>query len=264
MQNMSDSWLSGNPYERFMGRWSILVAQRFLEWLDIPPARIWSDVGCGTGSLTKLILETYQPKEIFSFDPSEDFISYAQRLIADPSVHFKVDLAQSLELHSHSIDAVVSGLALNFMPQPGQALSEMIRVAKPGGIVAAYVWDYAEGMQMLRYFWDAAVALDGDAAELDEGVRFPLCQEARLRTLFLESGLREVTLKSVEVPTVFSDFEEYWHPFLGGIGPAPSYVMNLKNTQRNALEERLQSSLPRSENGTISLVARAWAIQGTV
>ena len=161
---MDDPWLSGNAYEQFMGRWSTLVAQRFLTWLAIPPARSWLDVGCGTGSLTRLILETYQPKEIISIDPSSDFISHAQRTIMNPSVHFRVGLAETLDLDSSSIDAAVSGLVLNFVPQPKVAMSEMLRVTKPGGKIGIFVWDYAEGMQMLRYFWDAAVLSSSTAA----------------------------------------------------------------------------------------------------
>src|SRR3989304_7002129 len=112
---MKDSWSGAIAYERFMGRWSKLLAQKFLSWLDVPPARTWSDVGCGTGSITRLILETQKPKEIISIDSSSDFISFAQRSINHPSVHFKVGLAQALGLDSNSMDAVVSGLVLNYL-----------------------------------------------------------------------------------------------------------------------------------------------------
>jgi len=156
---MTDSWQSAIAYEKFMGRWSTLIAQKFLDWLAIPPAHSWLDVGCGTGALTKLILEAHQPKEIISIDSSSDFISYAQRTITNPTVHFEVGLAQSLELDSHSIDVVVSGLVLNFVPQPKDAILEMLRVTKPDGKIGIFLWDYAVGMQMLRYFWDAAVNL---------------------------------------------------------------------------------------------------------
>src|SRR5512137_2205345 len=135
---MNDSWGSGVAYERFMGRWSNIVARKFLSWLDFAPARTWLDVGCGTGSLTKLILESYQPREIIALDSSADFISYAQRSITNPSVHFKVGLAPSMELDSNSMDAVVSGLVLNFVPQPKDAVLEMLRVTRPGGHVGIF------------------------------------------------------------------------------------------------------------------------------
>ncbi|MEO7840391.1 MAG: class I SAM-dependent methyltransferase, partial [Anaerolineales bacterium] len=189
---MNDPWRSGIAYERFMGRWSKLIAQKFLSWLAIPPSGSWLDVGCGTGSLTQLILEAYQPGEIISIDPSSEFISHAQRSITDPAVHFKVGIAQSLEVDTHSIDAVVSGLVLNFVPEPKAAVLEMLRVTKPGGRIGTFVWDYAQGMQMLRYFWDAAVELDPKARELDEGIRFPLCREGQLESLVREAGLKQV------------------------------------------------------------------------
>jgi len=260
---MDDPWLSGFAYEKFMGRWSTLVAQKFLTWLAIPPERTWLDVGCGTGSLTKLILENHQPKEIISIDSSSEFISHAQRSIPSPSARFRVGLAQSLDLDSNSIDAVVSGLVLNFIPEPKVAMVEMFRVTKPGGKIGIFVWDYAEGMQMLRYFWDAAVELDNTANTFDEGLRFPLCQEGQLESLFNEAGLNQVEATAVEVKTVFQDFDDYWQPFLGNVGPAPSYVMSLDETARQKLEDKLRKSLPIDPNGSISLTAKAWAVKGT-
>jgi len=260
---MNDAWLSGNPYERFMGRWSILIAEKFLDWLSIPPARSWLGVGCGTGSLTKLILETQHPKEIISIDSSSDFISYAQQLITSPSVRFKVGLAQSLDLDSNSMDAVVSGLVLNFVPQPEDAISEMLRVTKPGGKIGIFLWDYADGMQMLRYFWDAAVELDVSAAAFEEGIRFPLCQAGQLESLVLEIGLKQVEATPIEVTTVFQNFDDYWMPFLGNAGPAPGYTMSLKQKDRQKLEDKLRESLPIENNGSISLIARDWAVKGT-
>jgi len=259
---MNDSWRSGIAYERFMGRWSTLIGQKFLNWLAIGPSRSWLDVGCGTGSLTKLILETHQPKEIISIDSSSDFISHAQGSITNPSVHFKVGLAQSLELDSNSMDAVVSGLVLNFVPQPKVAILEMLRVTKPGGKIGIFLWDYAEGMQMLRYFWDAAVELDNDASEFDEGIRFPLCQEGQLESLVREVGLTQVEATPIEVKTVFQNFNDYWQPFLGNVGPASGYTMSLNQKDRQKLEDKLRQSLPIDDNGSISIRARAWAVKG--
>lgn len=260
---MNDPWQSGIDYEKFMGRWSTLVAREFLNWLAIPLARSWLDVGCGTGSLTRLILEIYQPKEMIAVDSSSDFIAHARRSITNPAVQFKVGLAQSLELDSNSIDVVSSGLVLNFVPQPEVALAEMLRVTKPGGKIGIFLWDYAEGMQMLRYFWDAAVGLDPKAKELDEGIRFPLCQKGKLESLMREVGLKQVEATPVEVKTVFQNFDDYWQPFLGNVGPAPGYTMSLKAQDRRQLEEKLRQSLPMDDSGAISLMARAWAVKGT-
>ena len=260
---MNDSWGSGIAYERFMGRWSNLVAQKFLRWLDIAPARTWLDVGCGTGALTRLILESYQPREIIAIDSSADFISHAQRSITNSSVHFKVGLAQSLDLDSNSIDAVVSGLVLNFVPQPIEAVLEMLRVTRPGGKIGIFLWDYADGMQFLRYFWDAAVKLDQNAREHDEGVRFPICREGQLESLVREAGLKQVEGTAIEINTVFQSFDDYWQPFLGKVGSAPSYVNSMDPENRQKLEDKLRTSLPIGADGSISLTARAWAVKGT-
>lgn len=263
MQTNNDSWLSGNPYEQFMGRWSSLIAQEFLRWLAVPPARKWLDVGCGTGVLARLILQHYQPQHVVGVDPSNDFIAYAKRSINHPSVQLTVGLAQSLDIPSNSMDAVVSGLVLNFIPQPEEAVTEMIRVAKPGGQIGIFLWDYADGMEMLRFFWDAAIELDDDARELDEGVRFPICREGQLEALAQSSRLRNVEAVPIDVTTVFRNFDAYWQPFLGNAGPAPSYVMGLSLDARQELETRLRQALPVNEDGSISLNARAWAVKGT-
>lgn len=260
---MTDPWLSGNSYERFMGRWSILIAENFLDWLGISPARSWLDVGCGTGSLTKLILETQYPRAVISIDSSSDRISYAQQLITNPYVHFMVGLAQSLKVNSNSIDAVVSGLVLNFVPQPAVAISEMLRVTKPGGKIGIFLWDYADGMEMLRYFWDTAGELDLGAEEFDEGIRFPLCQEGQLELLVRKCGLKQVEATPIEVTTLFQNFDDYWMPFHADVCPAPSYNMSLNQKDRQKLADNLRESLPIDDNGSISLLARAWAVKGT-
>jgi SAM-dependent methyltransferase len=259
---VNDSWQSGNPYDSFMGRWSKLVAKEFLDWLAAPAESRWLDVGCGTGSLTKQILAEQRPKNIIAVDSSSEFIAFAGRMIEDPTVQFKVGLAESLELESNSVEVTVSGLVLNFVSQPFEALSEMRRVTRPGGRIGIFLWDYAEGMEMLRYFWDAAVELDGSAQDFDEGHRFPLCQEGQLESLVRDAGLKHIEATAIEVNTVFQDFDDYWHPFLGHVGPAPTYTMGLQEEERQKLANRLRRSLPTAADGTIALKARAWAVKG--
>jgi len=264
VQNKNDSWSSGEQYEKFMGRWSNLVAEIFLNWLAVPPECTWLDVGCGTGALTKLILQTCRPKKIISIDSSNEFITHAQNSIADPVVSFQVGNAEALELESNSIDAVVSGIMLNFIPQPEKAVAEMMRVTKPGGTIGIFLWDYSDGMQMLRYFWDAVVELDNKAKEYDEGIRFPLCKEGKLEALVKKSGMKKVEAMSIEVTTKFKNFDDYWLPFLGNVGPAPSYVMSLEENDRQKLKNKLLETLPIEKDGTMTLTARAWAVKGAV
>ena len=263
MQNKNDSWSSGKPYEIFMGRWSTLIAQEFLDWLAVPLGSSWLDMGCGTGTLTKQIFEKHQPKTITSIDSSSVFISHARGSVTNPLVRFQIGLAQSLGMDSNTVDAAVSGLVLNFVPQPEAAISEMIRVTKPGGKIGIYLWDYADGMQMLRYFWDAALELDESATVFDEGIRFPLCQEGQLETLACKAGLKQVEAIPIEGTSVFQNFDDYWMPFTGNVGPAPAYNMSLKKDDRQRLENKLRVTLPIKNDGSISLIARAWAVKGT-
>jgi hypothetical protein len=139
----------------------------------------------------------------------------------------------------------------------------MARVTRRGGTIAAYVWDYAGGMQLIREFWDAAAALDPHAAGLHEGVRFPLCRPAALTQLFADAGLEDVSTAALDVPTPFQSFDDYWQPFLGGQGPAPAYAMSLDEAARTRLRERLRERLPAGTDGSIALTARAWAVRAT-
>lgn len=258
----SDVWASGQAYEPYVGRWSRLVAAEFLSWLAVPPGSAWLDVGCGTGALTETILHAAAPHTVRGLDRSEGFVAYARQQVPDARAAFEVGDAQALAVEPGAYDAAVSGLMLNFLPQPERAVAGMARAVGAGGVVAAYVWDYAGKMQLMRHFWNAAAALDPAAAALDEGRRFPLCQPEPLRQLFASAGLSAVSVRSIDIPTDFRDFEDYWSPFLGGQGPAPTYVMSLSDERRAALRERLRASLPAALDGSIPLVARAWAARG--
>jgi len=257
-----DLWANGASCEAYVGRWSRSVARQFLAWLSVPAGAHWLGIGGGTGALSQAILEITSPQSVLGIDASKGYIAHARELIQDPRAAFCLGDAQVLPVASAAYDAVVSGLVLNFLPQPDQALGEMIRAAREDGTVAAYVWDYAGHMQLIRYFWDAAAALDPGAFPLDEGRRFPLCQPEPLRQLFQAGRLEGVEVRMIDVPTLFRDFDDYWTPFLGGQGPAPDYVASLSEDRRVALRERLRTMLPIAPDGSIHLVARAWAVRG--
>ena len=260
----SDKWDSGELYERYVGRWSRPVARGFLGWLEQAPEREWLDVGCDTGALTETILALCEPRAVTGVDPSAGYIEFAKTHLRDGRMQFKVADAQTMPIDSASVDVVVSGLVLNFIPDPRKASAEMRRVARPSGVVAAYVWDYAGKMELMRHFWDAAVELNPKAADLDEGRRFQICKPDRLETLFSAAGLKEVETFNIDVPAVFRDFDDYWSPFLGGQAPAPGYNMSLNEAERAALWELLHRRLPIRPDGSIHLVARAWAVKGRV
>lgn len=257
-----ETWAAGRQYEPYVGRWSRLAARDFLAWLATPPDLDWLDVGCGTGALTAVILQHASPRSVTGVDPSTGFVEYARAHIGDPRARFDVADAQSLPLETARFGAAVSGLVLNFVPKPALAVQEMARTARPGGLVAAYVWDYAGKMELMRHFWDAAVELDRAAFELDEGRRFPLCQPDPLTKLFSGAGLRDVEVRPLDIPTRFRDFDDYWTPFLGGQGPAPGYAMSLNEARRAGLRERIRAKLPTASDGSIDLIARAWAVRG--
>lgn len=264
MDQPQDVWAVGAAYEPYVGRWSRLVAHQFLTWLNLPAGLTWLDVGCGTGALSATILAMTAPAAVKGIDRSAAFSAYAQAQLHDDRVHFAVGDAQALPDATGTYDAAVSGLVLNFLPEPHRAIAEMARVVKPGGTVAAYVWDYAGEVQFMRHFWDAAVALDPAAQALDEGRRFPLCHPEPLAALFQAAGLDAVEVRPIDIATHFRDFDDYWTPFLGGQGPAPTYLNSLSEARRAALREHIRAALPFAQDGSIPLVARAWAVRGVL
>jgi SAM-dependent methyltransferase len=260
-ESLTDTWSNGDAYEAYVGRWSRLVARDFLSWLGTSDQLRWLDVGTGTGALSAAIAAMLDPAEIVGVDASIDYVAEARRRVDDPRVRFEHGDAGSLRFNA-TFDVVVSGLVLNFVPDARSALYGMKRAVAPGGLVSAYVWDYAGRMEFMRHFWGAAVALDESARGLDEGVRFTLCNPNDLSALWHAAGLLFVETTAIDVATRFRDFDDYWSPFLGGQGPAPGYLMSLPVPQRAALREAVASSLPIAGDGSISMLARAWAVKG--
>ena len=257
-----DAWQAGDSYDAYMGRWSRQIAPRFLDWIDAGSSLDWLDVGCGTGALSAAIFARCEPRSVISIDPSEGFIATAQAKMKDVRADFRVGDAQDLQLESDSRDRVVSALVLNFVPDKIKALTEMRRIARPGGTVAFYVWDYpGGGVEFMRAFWTAAASLDPAAADLAEGRRFPFCTAEGLSDLMRQAGFSAIDVTSIEAPTVFHDFDDFWHPFTLGAGPAPGYCASLGVEARERLRQRLQDTLPRREDGAIPLKTRAWALK---
>jgi SAM-dependent methyltransferase len=257
-----DQWLTGEAYEAYMGRWSRPLARAFVAWLQPRAACHWLEVGCGTGALTSAICELGEPASVVACDPSMPFVEHARSHLSDARASFVLGGSELLPSRGGGFDVVVSGLALNFLPDPEQAMAAIRERLRPGGIVAAYVWDYAEGMEFLRCFWQAAAALEPRAAALDEGRRFPLCRAPAMASLFRAAGFGEVDTAQLDIPTDFTDFDDYWTPFLRATGPAPSYVASLDPASRESLREQLKARLDAGSDGRIELRARAWAVRG--
>lgn len=254
-----DAWVAGDRYDPYMGRWSRAVAPLFVAWLDLPAGLRWVDIGCGTGALASTILGTAAPASVRGVDPAEGFVGWATAQVTDPRASFEVGDAGGLE--QGCADAVVSGLVVNFLPDPVPAVAAMARAAA-GGTVAAYVWDYAGGMGLLHHFWTAAVAVDATAAGLDEALRFPDAAAGPLAELWRSAGLTRVETSELVAEQTYADFDELWTPFLGGTGPAPGYLAGLASEVRDALRERLRADLPADPDGSITLSARAHAVRG--
>jgi SAM-dependent methyltransferase len=260
--NAMDKWTSGVAYDQWMGRWSRLLAHEFLNWLNLPSNLRWLDVCCGSGVLTEAIVEHFAPARVAGVDASPQQIEFARELRARPAVTFQTGDAMALVFAEASFDVAVCGLGLNYVPEPKLALQEMRRVTVSGGVIAVYVWDYAEGARFLREFWDAAAAVDREASAHDQANRFPLCNPNELRNLVESACLDQVKVRALDITTRFTSFDDYWQPLLSGQGSAPSYLATRNERTRNAIRERLRDSLITDSDGAIVLPARAWAVCG--
>jgi SAM-dependent methyltransferase len=259
---MKESWDSGNPYEQFMGRWSNIVARKFLKWLSPENGLRWLDVGCGSGALSESVIKGYSPECVTAIDQSKGFVQTAQKRLGS-DVNCKLGDALNLPVEDNTIDVAVSGLVLNYISDAKSALTEMKRVTVNGGIVAIYVWDYAGKMEFLQTFWKVA-ELRNDVAALNEAKRFSQCNIKSLHTIFTDTGFDQIITNTIEISTRFADFDDYWNPFLGGQGPAPSYLKSLNQKEREHLRNLIYEQLPVRSDGSIPLSARALAIKGRV
>ena len=240
-------------YERFMGRWSRRLAPLFVTFAGVTQGDRVLDVGSGTGALSAAAAAVDSVR-VTGIEPSPAFVRYAQQHVGG---RFDVGDALALPFPDDAFDRTLSLLVLNFVPDPAAALQQMVRVTRPGGVVAAAVWDYGDGMQMLRRFWDAAVALDPDAEPRDER-HMPVCTRAALGELWRAHGLRDVDEQPLTIEMAFAAFDDYWQPFQCGQGPAGAYVSSLSESARDALESKLRA------DGDLKLRARAWAVRGVV
>ena len=259
-----DIFVESDAFERFMGRWSRRLAPLLVKFASLEDGDSVLDVGSGTGALAFAVTNAMPSVRVTGVDSSSAYVRYAQARTPSDRVRFVVGDAQALQLPDATFDKTLSLLVMNFVPDHAKALREMIRVTRPGGLVAAAVWDYGDGMEMLRVFWDEAVALDSAIAGRDER-NMPLCKEGELAGLWRAEGLQHVQEQPIAIELSFASFDDYWSPFLGGQGPAGAYATSLPETARAALQSRLRKRLLGDrQDGRFTLQARAWTVKGVV
>jgi SAM-dependent methyltransferase/uncharacterized protein YndB with AHSA1/START domain len=256
---------NAEAYERFMGRWSRLVAPQLVDFAEAPEEGRVLDVGSGTGSLAFALAERKPRSRVVGIDPSDEYVAYANRRNRFPDrVRFEAGEAQQLRFADASFDAGLSLLVFNFIPDPRKALREVRRVTVPGGRISAAVWDYGDGMRMLRAFWDGAVSADPGAGKLDEK-HMRLCRAGELSALWRQGGLEDVHEQALGITMRFESFADYWDPFLLGQGPAGAYARGLPPEKLQALRSEVRRRVsPSAEDMPFALPARVWAVRGTV
>ena len=254
----------GDAYERFMGRWSRALAAAFTGFAGVRVGETILDVGSGTGALAEAVAASNASARVIGIDPAASYVAFAQARHGSARVQFEVGDAQRLRFPDGHFDRTLSLLVLNFIPDRSRALREMIRVTRAGGTVASAVWDYGDGMEMLRVFWDETGALDPSAAAHDER-HMPLSRAGELVAFWREHGLGQVSGQAIEISMRFTSFDDYWQPFLEKQGPAGDYLATLAPDARARLRERLRLRLlGHGRDRPIDLRARAWAVRGTV
>jgi len=251
-------------YERFMGRWSQALAPRYIDFAGLKDGDRVLDVGTGTGSLGSAIETRMPSSRVVGIDPSEGFIAFARKNSKSNRARYEVGDAQALKFEDASFDSTLALLVMNFVPDHDKAIVEMRRVTRPRGVVSACVWDYNEGMQMLRFFWDEAVAIDPSSEPKDER-HMKLSHEGQLAALWKSAGLVNVLEKPLTIDQAFSSFDDFWDPFTKGVGPGGAYVVSLSEDRRAQLESRMRKRLLGGRgDGPFALKARAWCVRGEV
>jgi ubiquinone/menaquinone biosynthesis C-methylase UbiE len=249
---------SADAYTRYMGLWSRPLAAAFAAAAGINAGMRAIDVGCGSGELTRELMRRLGAEAVAAVEPSEPFARACAQAL--PEADVRVGAAERLPFEDDSFDAALSQLVVNFMTDAHAGVREMRRVTRPGGTVAACTWDYADGMTMLRVFWDAALAADPKAP--DEGRTMAYCTPESLLQLWEAAGLEDVRSSELVVERSYATFEDFWEPFTLGVGPGGAYCASLGSKERCAL--RLECFRRLGEpSGAFTLTARAWFVRGS-
>lgn len=249
--------VSGEAYDRFVGRYSSSLAVALADRAAVEAGTVVLDIGCGPGALTAELVRRCGGSAVAAIDPSEPFVAECRR--RNPGVDVRLGSAEALPFDDQSFDAALAQLVLHFVSDPPSAAGEMRRVLRPGGVAAACVWDFRDGMRLLREFWDSALALDPEAPDEASTLRFG--RDGEIAELFAAAGFRDVTSGAITVEAGYDGFDDLWAGFAGGAGPAGAFCVSLAP----ALQDRLRDELRRrlgDPPGPFTLPARAWYATG--
>ena len=250
-----------DQYDRFVGRYSPELARALIALAGVRPGQSALDVGSGPGALTRELVSVVGANQAVAVDPSPPFVEANRQ--RNPGVDVRVAAAEALPFESATFDHALAQLVVNFMADAHKGVGEMRRVTRPGGRVSAAVWDYREGMILLRAFWDAVVATDPNGADADEGRAMRFATPEELRSLWQEVGLTDVQVSEAHVSAGYESFEDLWGPLESGVGPAGAYVKSLAAERREPLKDRFRLRLG-VDDGPFRLIARAWLVTGVV
>lgn len=246
--------VAAEAYDRYMGRYSIPLAPHFGDFAEVAPGHRVLDVGCGPGALTAELVKRVGPSAVSAVDPSEPFVAAARD--RHPGVDVQLASAEQLPFPADAFDVSLAQLVVHFMTSPVQGLREMARVTRPGGVVAACVWDHGGGEGPLSRFWEVARELD---SEVEDESDLAGAREGHLAELLQEAGLTKVDEATLSVTVDHASFDEWWEPFTFGVGPAGAYLSELDSEHQARLRERCRDAFP--EEG-LALTVRAWAARG--
>ena len=264
--SMTFSTSGADAYERLMGRWSRILARPFLEFCDVADDETVLDVGCGTGSLALTITETANVRSVTGVDLTESYIEFARSRTQDSRIRYETGDACALPFADGSFDRTLSLLVLNFIPDAPRAAAEMVRVTRPGGVVAATVFDVRGGLPSFRMFWDTACVADPNAKEArSRYCAHPMTRPGELASCWYALGLESVERSEITVRFEFEHFADYWEPMLGKTGPVGAYLHGISEALRMELEQRVRAAYELGQpDGPRSFTATAWACRGTV
>lgn len=251
--------VEGSTYDSFMGRYSLGLAEQFAYAAGVEPGYSALDVGCGPGALTGILVSRLGADRVYACDPSRTFRD--ECAARHPGVVVKLGRAESLPFGTDSVDHAMAQLVLHFVSEPPEAAREMARVVRPGGRVSACVWDFGEGMEMLRGFWDAALVIDPDAPDEARTLRFG--RPGEIAELFASIGIDEIVESTLSSASTYGSFDELWSGFLAGVGPAGAYCTALSVADRGRLRSELFARLG-SPTGSFTLGAVARCAVGVV